>query len=342
MTITVAINGYGTIGKRTADAVMRQKDMKVLGAVKVSANYEAKSCVAKGIPLYLAPEAKKEDFDKKKIPVAGTADELFDKADLIVDASPGKEENMAAGFKKVFESKKKKAIFQGGEPHELTGFSFNSLWTYDQAKGKQFARVVSCNTTGLCRSIYAVSQVSKINRIDAVMVRRTVDPGNSKGGPVNAIIPEVKVPSHHGPDVQSVIGKSFNINTMAVKVPTTLMHEHNLMMHLADKGVTEDMVIQSMEKTPRIILVSSKDGFKSTAEIMEYARDLGRPWSDLYELAVWKDSIHIKDGVLYFCQAVHQESDVIPEEVDCIRAMFGTMKKEDSIKETNKTMGLLK
>ncbi len=341
MTINVAINGYGTIGKRTADAVMKQKDMKVIGAVKVSANYEAKSCVQKGIPLYLAPEAKKEDFDKKKIPVAGTADELFNKADIIVDASPGKEEDMAAGFKKLFESKKKKAIFQGGEPHELTGFSFNSLWTYDQAKGKQFARVVSCNTTGLCRSIYAVSQVSKINRIDAVLVRRTVDPGNSKGGPVNAIIPEVKVPSHHGPDVQSIIG-NVNINTMAVKVPTTLMHEHNLIMHLADKGVTEDMVIQSMEKTPRILLLNSKDGFKSTAEIMEYARDLGRPWSDLYELAVWKDSIHIKDGVLYFCQAVHQESDVIPEEVDCIRAMFETMKKEDSIKETNRAMGLLK
>lgn len=341
MTIKVAINGYGTIGKRVADAVMRQKDMKLVGAVKVSPNYEARSAVAKGIPMYLAPEAAAADWEKKKIPFAGKADALFDEADIIVDASPGKEENMAAGFKKIFESKKKKAIFQGGEPHELTGFSFNSLWSYDQAKGKQFARVVSCNTTGLCRSIYAVSQVSKINRIDAVMVRRAADPGNSKSGPINAIIPEVKVPSHHGPDVQSVIG-NFNINTMAVKVPTTIMHVHNIMMHLADKSVAEDQIVASMEKTPRIMLISSKDGFKSTAEIMEYARDLGRPWSDLYEIAVWKDSVHIKDGVLYFCQAIHQESDVIPEEIDCIRAMFGTMKKEDSIKETNRTMGILK
>jgi len=342
MTIKVAVNGYGTIGKRVADAVMKQKDMKLVGIAKVSANYEAKNCAAKGIPIYLAPEAKREDFDKKKIPVAGTADQLFDAADIIVDASPGKEEEMAAGFKKIFEAKKKKAIFQGGEPHELTGFSFNSLWNYDQAKGKQFARVVSCNTTGLCRSIYAVSQAAKINRIDAVMVRRTVDPGNSKGGPVNAIVPEVKVPSHHGPDVQSVIGSNFNINTMAVKVPTTLMHVHNIMMHLADKSVTEDAIIKSFENTPRIILINSKDGFKSTAEVMEYARDLGRPWSDLYEIAVWKDSIHIKDGVLYFCQAIHQESDVIPEEIDCIRAMFGVMPKAESIKETNRTMGILK
>ena len=173
------------------------------------------------------------------------------------------------------------------------------------------------------------------------MVRRAADPGNSKSGPINAIIPEVKVPSHHGPDVQSVIGKDFNINTMAVKVPTTIMHVHNIMMHLADKSVTEEQIIKSFENTTRILLINSKDGFKSTAEIMEYARDVGRPWSDLYEIAIWKDSVHIKDGVLYFCQAIHQESDVIPEEIDCIRAMFGTMKKEDSMKETNRTMGLL-
>jgi len=342
MTIKVAINGYGTIGKRVADAVMKQKDMKLVGAVKVSPNYEARSAVAKGIPLYLAPEAKTGDWEKKKIPFAGKADALFDAADIIVDAGPEKEAGRSQGVKNLLAQKGKKAIFQGGEPHELTGFSFNSLWSYDAAKGKQFARVVSCNTTGLCRAIWAVSQVCKINRIDAVTVRRAADPGNSKSGPINAIIPEVKVPSHHGPDVQSVIGSNFNINTMAVKVPTTIMHVHNIMMHLADKSVTEDQIIRGFENTTRIMLINSKDGFKSTAEIMEYARDLGRPWSDLYEIAVWKDSIHIKDGVLYFCQAIHQESDVVPEEIDCIRAMFGTMKKEESIKETNRTMGILK
>jgi len=342
MVIKVGVNGYGTIGKRVADAVMKQKDMKLVGAVKMSPNYEAKMCVQKGAPLYSAEGAKLEDFEKKKIPLAGRANDMFNQSDIIVDATPGKDELMAQNFKKIFEQKGKKAIFQGGEPHELTGFSFNALWSYDQAKGKQFARVVSCNTTALCRSIYAISQATKINRIDAVLVRRATDPGDSKTGPINAIEPEVKLPSHHGPDVQSVIGKNFNINTMAVKVPTTLMHEHNLIMHLADKSVTEDQIIKAMENTTRIILVNSKDGLKSTAQIMEYARDLGRPWSDLYETVVWRDSVHIKDGVLYFCQAVHQESNVVPEIVDCIRAMYGSMKKEDSIRETNRTMGILK
>ena len=34
MVVKVAINGYGTIGKRVADAVSKQDDMKVIGVVK--------------------------------------------------------------------------------------------------------------------------------------------------------------------------------------------------------------------------------------------------------------------------------------------------------------------
>ncbi|MCE7699053.1 MAG: glyceraldehyde-3-phosphate dehydrogenase, partial [Methanobacterium paludis] len=75
--------------------------------------------------------------------------------------------------------------------------------------------------------------------------------------------------------------------------------------------------------------------------IMEYAKDLGRPRSDLFEIAVWKESINVVDGELYYMQAVHQESDVVPENVDAIRAMLEI--EEDpakSIAKTNKAMGI--
>ena len=42
---TVAINGYGTIGKRVADAVAAQDDMKVIGVSKTRPNYEARTAV---------------------------------------------------------------------------------------------------------------------------------------------------------------------------------------------------------------------------------------------------------------------------------------------------------
>ena len=75
---------------------------------------------------------------------------------------------------------------------------------------------------------------------------------------------------------------------------------------------------------------------------MEYAKELGRSRNDLYEIPVWKESINVVDNELYYMQAVHQESDVVPENVDCIRAMLEMESdNEKSIKKTNEAMGIL-
>ena len=62
----------------------------------------------------------------------------------------------------------------------------------------------------------------------------------------------------------------------------------------------------------------------TTAEVMEMARDIGRKWGDLHEIFVWEDGVKLMGNRLYYFQAIHQESDVIPENVDCIRALMGT------------------
>lgn len=48
------------------------------------------------------------------------------------------------------------AIFQGGEKHEIAGLSFVAQVNYAEALDKQHARVVSCNTTALCRVLHAL------------------------------------------------------------------------------------------------------------------------------------------------------------------------------------------
>ncbi|RZN66497.1 MAG: glyceraldehyde-3-phosphate dehydrogenase, partial [Candidatus Methanolliviera hydrocarbonicum] len=40
--IRVGINGYGTIGKRVADAVAAQDDMKIVGVTKTRPNFVSK------------------------------------------------------------------------------------------------------------------------------------------------------------------------------------------------------------------------------------------------------------------------------------------------------------
>ena len=100
--------------------------------------------------------------------------------------------------------------------------------------------------------------------------------------------------------------------------------------------------METLEKTPRVLLVDASRGLGSTAEIMEYAKDLGRPRGDLFEIAVWRESLNIVDNELYYMQAIHQESDVVPENVDAIRAMLEMeTDPENSIARTNKNMGII-
>ena len=333
----VGINGYGTIGKRVADAVAAQDDMKLAGVTKRTPDFESAMAVEKGYPLYISVPEREELFEEAGIKVSGTIEDFYDNVDIIVDATP---EGIGAKNMETYKKLGIKSTFQGGEKHDKIGKSFNSFANFKDAIGADYVRVVSCNTTGLCRTLKPISDLAGIKKVRAVMVRRGADPSQVKKGPINAIVPNPPtVPSHHGPDVQTVMN-GLNITTMALLVPTTLMHQHNLMVEL-ENPVSVDDVINKLEETPRVLLVEASKGLGSTAEIMEYARDLGRPRSDLFEIAVWKESINVVGNELYYMQAVHQESDVVPENVDAIRAMLEM--EEDpakSIAKTNKALGI--
>src|SRR5437867_6243340 len=337
MTAKIAINGYGTIGKRVADAVAAQDDMRVAGVAKTKPDFEAKLAIRKGYPLYAPNADVASKFEKAGVKTAGTLEDLAKAADLVVDCTPEE-----SGYKSLYEKAGVKAIWQGGEDHGLTNLSFNAAANYEECLGARFVRVPSCNTTGLIRTLYPLDAHFGVVSVLAVMVRRATDPGDSKKGPINAIEPELEMPSHHGPDVQSVLPK-LNIHTIAVKVPTTIMHLHAVSAVLKRKAsVTE--ILDAWRRATRLKFVRGAEGVKSTAQIMEIARDLGRPRSDLYEIAVWDDGVHIVDGTqLYYFQAVHQESDVVPENVDAIRAMLELETNgRTSIEKTNRTLGIAK
>ncbi|HWQ62840.1 MAG TPA: type II glyceraldehyde-3-phosphate dehydrogenase [Methanospirillum sp.] len=336
--IKVAINGYGTIGKRVADAAAAQKDMEIIGVSKTRPTAEALVAVKKGYPVYIADITKKASFEKAGILVAGSIEEMVQKADVIVDGTPG---GVGESNKALYEKYGKKAIWQGGEDHNLAGFSFNAHTNYKDAIGRQFVRVVSCNTTGLCRVIKALDDKIGVAKVKAVMVRRGADPHVVKKGPIDAVVLDPPtIPSHHGPDVNTVL-PHIDIVTMAMIVPTTQMHMHAIQMELKRES-TRDEVLDVMKAHSRIGLVQATTGIKSTAELKEYVMDLGRPRSDLWENGVFEASVAVIGKDLYFFQAIHQEADVVIENVDAIRAMAGDVKDpEISIKMTNESLGFV-
>ena len=334
--IRVAINGYGTIGKRVADAVAAQKDMKIVGVSKTRPNAEAYVAKQRGYPLFIADLSKKAAFEKAGLLVAGSVEDMCKLADVVVDATPGK---VGATNKALYEKLGVRAVWQGGEEHELAGFSFNSSCNYKDAIGKKFARVVSCNTTGLCRIINTIDKEFGVEHVHAIMIRRGGDPGDIKRGPIDAIVLDpVTVPSHHGPDVLTVL-PHISITTMALIVPTTMMHMHAVKI-TTKKELSREKVVELINKHPRMGMIKKSLGIKSTAELKEFAMDIGRQRSDLIENCIFEESIYVNKRELCFFQGIHQEADVVVENVDVIRAMMGAEKDgEKSINATNEALG---
>ncbi|MCI4371183.1 MAG: type II glyceraldehyde-3-phosphate dehydrogenase, partial [Thermoplasmata archaeon] len=149
MPARIAINGYGTIGKRVADAVALQDDMRVVGVAKTKPDFEARLAVRKGYPIYAANAESAAKFAKAGLKAAGTLEDLVAASELVVDCTPE-----GSGYKPLYEKAGVRAIWQGGEEHSLTNLSFNAAANYAGCVGARFVRVPSCNTTGLIRTLY--------------------------------------------------------------------------------------------------------------------------------------------------------------------------------------------
>jgi len=333
--VKVAVNGYGVIGRRVADAVRLQKDMELLGIVKRTPDYRAFVAQGKGIPIFAPDAASKKKLEDAGLKTSGLLDEMLRRVDVVVDASPeGKgEEN-----KKLYEAAGVKAVFQGGEEHSISGLSFVAQCDFEAAVGRQFVRVVSCNTTGLCRTLKTLDDALGIDEALATLVRRSTDPDDSSKGPIDSIIPDpLELPSHHAEDVRSVL-PSMNLVTLAVKVPATHMHLHALALRVRRRE--PEAALAAISKEKRLLLIEGKKGFKSTSNIIDYAREIGRTRNDLFETAIWRESVKEQGGWLFLFQGVHQEAIVIPENIDAIRALSGLGTKESSMEATNISLGI--
>ncbi len=332
--LKAGINGYGTIGRRVAHALSLQPDITVVGIVKTKPDYISR-LASKSFNVYTSEKANEESFSTEGIKVKGTVDDLAENVDVMVDATP---EGVGERNKQLYEEKNIRAIFQGGEKSTIAQSSFNAYSNFNESWGKEFVRVVSCNTTGLARTLYPLSVAFGIKHVFATLARRATDPNDSKKGPINAIEPSLKVPSHHAPDLATVI-KGIKVDSVALKVPTTLMHVHVIRAEI-EKSATKEDILGEWAKYRRILLVKGSEGITSTAQIMDAAKELGGNRSDLYEIAVWDETVNVSGGILTYVQAVNQESDVVPENVDAVRAMFEQEEKDKSIEMTDRSLGI--
>lgn len=335
--IRVGVNGYGVIGKRVADAVRIQPDMDLVGVSDVLCDYRIAIAAGNGIPLYAATTDASTAMAAAGIPVTGTLPDLLDAVEVVVDCTPAR---IGADNLAHYRDQGVKAIFQGGEKHTLTGNSFVAHANYAAAVGRDTTRVVSCNTTSTVRTLTALKNAGLLAKARGVLIRRATDPWESDhSGIMNTIVPERRIPSHQGPDAQSV-DPGLDVVTMAAKGAHTQNHLHYWVVELT-RSVTRDDVLDALRECSRIAFVRESDGVVAPNSTIELMRDLGRPRGDMYEVALWEDILTVDGTELYYSYTVDNQAIVIPENIDAIRAVTATIvDPAESIRLTDATLGV--
>ena len=337
--VRVAVNGYGVIGKRVADAIALQDDMELVGISDVIADHRIRVAVQRGYPIYAATPAARHQMEAAGIPIEGMLQDLLGKIDIIADCTPKK---VGAQNRPLYQAADIKSIWQGGEKHEVAGYSFVAQVNYAGALGIESARVVSCNTTALSRISYALHSRGLVKRVRAVLFRRATDPWESHlNGMINTVVPETRVPSHQGPDAKTVI-PDLDITTLAAAGPYNLSHIHFAMIETT-RAVTVEEVREVLWESPRIAFVRADEGLVALNSVTELMRDLDRPRADMWEVAVWEDALASDGRDVYLTFQVHNEAIVVPETVDCIRALTELEKDAaKSIAKTDTALGITK
>lgn len=337
--VKVGVVGYGTIGERLADGLNRQKDMELMGVVDVAPTLPVRALVesGRGYPIYCGTSERVPLMEDAGIPIVGTLDDLLDQVDMVCDAAPP---GIGIKNKEAYERHKVKATFQGGEKDAISPILFSSMGNYDQAKGLDYIKIISCNTTGIVRAVVVVDEIFGVEKSVATIVRRAADPSEIHKGPIDAAIPG-RVPSHQATDLMRVM-PHLQAMGFIITVPTT--HGHVIAMHVTLKQeITTENALEVFRQGRRIRTFRIEDGFLSNTHIFDYLRDLGVPRADMYEVGIWEETVLAQGRDLYWIHNIPQESIVIPENIDAIRAAMGMQAdKWDAVDTTDRYLGIAK
>jgi glyceraldehyde-3-phosphate dehydrogenase (NAD(P)) len=335
--VRVGVNGYGVIGKRVAAAVTCQPDMSLAGISDVVTDWRAHMVSRNGFRLFGATDQYAAAMREASLEVAGTLDDLLGVVDVIVDCTP---KRIAAKNVETYRGRGIKFILQGGEKHSATGHSFVAECNYASALGAQATRVVSCNTTSVVRTLTALKRAGLLRRARGTLLRRATDPWEShESGIMNTLVPEPEIPSHQGPDAQTV-DPELDVITMAVKVPETLAHLHYWAVQMTRQASKEE-VLDAFRTSSRIAFIRNDEGLVALNSVKELMADRGRPYANLYEVALWADMLRVQGDELFYAYMVDNQAIVIPETIDAIRALTRIVEDaRESIAMTNAALGI--
>lgn len=334
--VKIFVNGYGNIGRRLAFILSSDKDFHVIGIGKYTADEKTKEALDNGLGIFV-PEAKCEEFRDSKYNVSGTVEDAVRQSDIVVDAAVE-----GSGFdnkKRLYEPLGKAAVFQGGE--EISGLRsvanmiHNSRVNYSLANGQRYVIQGSCNVSGMGRIMQPLSERygDQIKRYDVTIVRRWADLEDSKD--VRDSIEWDRNP-HHQDDVKAFL-PSANLFVEAYKVPSRMMHLHQMAIRFKTRAPSKEDVIETLHKEFGIAILNSA---KSTADVRKKAIDLGFEYGDTNMVHIHNDALRVQDDVLKILYSDDQTGIVIPENHLLLQSMALGRSKHEAIQKTDGLFGM--
>ncbi len=333
----VGVAGYGVIGQRLADGVAKQEDMELVGIVDIAPTLSIRALYDSPAPhdLYIVEDSMRKGFDDENIPVKGNFDDLLSKVDIMLDAAPG---GIGAKNKELYKAKGLKAIFQGGEKNEVADVFFHGYANYSKGIGADYLKLTSCNTTGFIRAVDCIDREVGVEKVIVTILRRSADPGDVHRGLVDTAMVE-PVPNHQAEDLMLIMP---HIKATGALIHLPITHGHIITIVVTPKkDISVDKALELFDAHPRLKVVEIAKGFNSNTALFRYARDKGNKRADMYEVGVFKEMVAKSGKDLFFTINIPQESVVIPESIDAIRAALSMqLNGDDAVTATNKYLGM--
>jgi len=334
--VKVGVAGYGVIGQRLADGVARQEDMELIGVADIAPTISVRALKHKGMPYKMFNVAPgNRSMAEAGIPVSGTFEELVQEADIMLDSSPG---GVGIKNKEIYEKHNTKAVFQGGEKNSVADVFFHGYANYEKGVGQDYLKLTSCNTTGLIRAVDMIDREAGLEKVAITIIRRVADPGDYHRGLTNAL-QLAKAPNHQAVDLMTIMP---HVPATGILVHTPVTHGHIItVVATPKKKIDKEQLWEMTNEHPRIMPVRLEDGFLGNASLFRWARDIGNSRGDMYEIALWEESIVKSGDDIMFAINIPQEAVVIPENIDAIRAaMKMQLTREEGTAATNKYLGM--
>jgi glyceraldehyde-3-phosphate dehydrogenase (NAD(P)) len=332
--------GFGSQGRRVAEAISRQEDMELVGVALSQPDISARLAFKIGYPIYLVDSKSAKLFEESKISCKGSMETLLSKAKVVVDCTPsgvGKQNK-----EKFYRKFGVKAIFQAGEDPKIASIpAFISLIDYEKARNALFVRLTSPSATALTRTILPLQQKFGARRVACTFVRAGSETMRAHQGPVDTLIPESpRATQLIKMELNRILGK-VEAFVSSIKVPSILLDMQSIFVKLT-KRTSVNAIAELLARTPRVVTISGKTGLFSTDAVFEFFRRI-RPFAgDIYEVCVWKEHIQVQGRIIKFTQTLDPHSVHIPEAIDAIRAMTTEISFDESLRLTDKSLCIMK